>query len=150
MIALANVIALLLMAIALLHLHWALGGKWPGTDETSLSHTVFGQNGVDAMPDQSLTAVVSGLIALAALWPLVWVGPLALPLPDWFVGLGMVVLTLVFLGRGVAGYLPAVTNRHAQQPFARLNARLYSPLITAIGVGLFTLLVAGPGEAWHS
>ncbi|MEM1289112.1 MAG: DUF3995 domain-containing protein [Pseudomonadota bacterium] len=143
MMFLANLVGAILMAVALLHLYWALGGLWPGKDEATLTRTVFGENDRTQMPDQNITAVVSGFIALAALWPLMWIGAYQPPLPGWLLGLGMIALTVIFLGRGAAGYVPMVVNQHAEQPFASLNARYYSPLIVAIGVIMFILLLGG-------
>ena len=39
---LAIVIVAVLAAIALLHLSWAFGQRWPGVDEVSLAETVGG------------------------------------------------------------------------------------------------------------
>jgi len=50
-------------------------------------------------------------------------------------------LALVFLGRGVEGYLPAMAK--AEQPFPQLNRRYYSPLCLVLGLG-FLVLVLDP------
>ena len=45
-------------------------------------------------------------------------------------------VTLVFFGRGVAGYFPALWRRAEGLPFHRLNRAFYSPLCLAIGAAL--------------
>jgi len=141
--AAAFAIAITLTIVAVVHAAWAAGAVWPGTDEASLSKTVVGTPGATKMPPRSLTGVVAALIFLAALWPLFWRGLLPYPhiVPQTLVWLGMWVLALVFLGRGVAGYLPAMAR--TEQPFARLNRFCFSPLCLLLGLG-FLLLVLDP------
>lgn len=132
----------ILAVAAVLHIYWAAGGLWPGRDEKSLARTVVGSNGIEAMPPRWITGLVSVGIFLAGLWPMFWLGWIDLPLPSWLITAGMIVLTLIFAGRGVAGFVPAVRRANAVQPFATLDRRYFSPLIVAIGLGLTYLLVA--------
>jgi hypothetical protein len=48
----------------------------------------------------------------------------------------------VFLGRGLAAYIPAWRRVTPEQPFARLDQIAYGPLCLALGAG-FLLLSAG-------
>lgn len=138
----AIAIALILTLVALVHTAWAFGMVWPGTDEASLSRTVVGTPGATAMPPRSLTAVVATLIFLAALWPLFWRGLVPYPhaVPQTLIWLGMWALALVFLGRGLGGYLPAMMN--TEQPFTKLNRLCYSPLCIVLGLGFLALVLA--------
>ena len=135
-------IAIVLAIIAAVHVAWAAGMVWPGTDEASLSCTVVGTPGATKMPPRQITAIVATAILLAALWPLLWRGLIPYPhiIPQSLIWLGMWVLTLVFLGRGAAGYLPAMAR--TEQPFARLNRLYYSPLCLALGLGFLVLVLA--------
>ena len=122
-----------LAIVALVHLFWAFGGKWPGKDDLSLARTVVGTNGIEKMPPRWITFIVAILIVLAALWPFGWLHWKETFLPKWFWSLGMMGLTLIFVARGIAGYVPAIKQQNSEQPFARLDARYYSPLCLVLG-----------------
>ena len=138
-------IVLVLGATSALHFYWAAGGLWPGRDEPSLARTVIGANGIGKMPARGLTIVVATCIALAAIWPMLWLGWIATPVPQWLLTTGMIVLCLVFMGRGIAGFVPAVKRMNSEEPFATLNARYFSPLIVLIGMIFIALLLTAPG-----
>ncbi|MEC9342428.1 MAG: DUF3995 domain-containing protein [Pseudomonadota bacterium] len=139
-----DLVAVLLFAVlsglAALHFYWAMGGLWPGIDEKSLARRVVGSPAVRRMPSRPVTVVVAGLLALAALWPLMWTALIPYPLPQALVWLGMIGLAIVFLGRGIAGYTPVFRAHFPEEPFASLDRRYYSPLCLAIGA-LFVLLI---------
>lgn len=137
---LAVILSCILVLIAGMHFYWAFGGFWPGKDEVSLARTVVGGKNISKMPPMPLTLVVAVAIFTASLWPLMWRSIIPYSLPQGFLWLGIVALMLVFLGRGVAGYLPFFTDKMCEQPFARINAIYFSPLCLIIGVGFMALL----------
>ncbi len=139
--SLAVILFCILLLIAGIHFYWALGGLWPGTDRASLARTVVGEKDISRMPSRSLTLAVVAAILVASLWPLMWRSIIPYSLPQGFLWLGMLVLMMVFIGRGVAGYLPFFTDRMCEQPFARLNALYFSPLCLIIGAGFMALLI---------
>jgi hypothetical protein len=49
---------------------------------------------------------------------------------------------LVFLGRGIAGFTPWWRRLTPEQPFARLDQSLYSPLCLLIGLGFIVLSIS--------
>lgn len=132
----------LLSVVSALHFYWGFGGLWPAKDVPSLARTVVGSNGTTEMPSAGLTVVVAFCIFLAGLLPLFWVGWITLPIPHWFITIGMVTLTVVFLLRGILGFAPVMTKMSAEEPFATLNRRYFSPLITLVGLGLLYLLIS--------
>lgn len=138
---LALSVAMVLIITAALHAYWAFGGLWPAKSEQELARTVVGANGITKMPGRNLTLVVSLLIFLAGIWPLAIVGLITLPLPEWLVTLGMIVITLVMLARGFGGYLPVFRNANAEQPFAQLDMQFYSPIIIALGLSCLLILL---------
>ena len=138
---LAIILFCILMLIASAHFFWAVGGFWPGKDEVSLARTVIGEKNISRMPPRLLTLAVVAAIFIASLWPLMWRSIIPYSLPQGFLWLGMLVMMMVFLGRGVIGYLPFFTDRMCEQPFARLNALYFSPLCLAIGAGFMALLI---------
>ncbi len=146
MIWIAVSIALILWTVALLHLFWALGGLWPAQSAQELARMVVGVEREGAMPGRALTLVVAVLIALAGLWPLLYLGVAG---PDLIsglgesrlIGFGMWLLVLVFGLRGAVTYLPGAWLGGGAEPFRTLNRRYYSPLIGLIGVGYLILLL---------
>lgn len=139
----AALIALILFAVALIHFAWGSGLNWPAKTEQDLSNLVVGTSGAKKMPGKTLTVLVAIAIAMAASWPLMWQGLIWYPhaFPQTLVWLGMWVLAVIFLLRGVAGYFMHTSN--PEQPFKRLNRVLYSPLCLLLGCG-FLLLVTAP------
>lgn len=137
-------IALVLGLTSVLHFYWAAGGMWPARDEQSLARTVIGGNGIAGMPDRRLTIAVASCIGLAAVWPMLWLGWVATPAPDWLLTAGMAVLCVVFIARGIAGFIPAVKKMNSEEPFATLNACYFSPLIVLLGLILTLLLLTDP------
>lgn len=138
---LALSVAMVLIATAVLHAYWAFGGLWPAKNQLDLARTVVGANGIAKMPGRNLTLAVSALIFLAGIWPLAIVGFITLPLPDWLVTMGMLVITIVLLTRGFGGYLPVFRNANAEQPFSRLDMQFYSPIIIALGLSCLLILL---------
>lgn len=128
------VVALLtavLMIIALLHLAWGLGLRWPVADEARLAATVIGIRGQTRMPTLIPCLVVSlGLMALVAL---VFRHVLA---PGRLSQSAMVAAAAVFLTRGLLAWLPVWRRLTPQQPFARLDQVLYGPLCLLLSAGL--------------
>ncbi len=143
MILLVSVLLLVaLLIVSLLHLAWAFGSHFPCTDEATLTRTVVGAKGLVRMPPRLASAFVAGATFCAALWPFAMSGSLLSTLPQWLVSSGAIVLTLVFLGRGAAGYSSWFQALSPEQPFARLDKTYYSPLCLALGCGFLTLTVA--------
>ena len=119
-----------LLNISLLHVYWAVGGKWPGRDEASLAQTVVGTTPGDRMPGALATLVVAVALATGAAlvaWAGGWLPSFGLPTRllmtlTW-------VLAAVFMLRGLFGFFevylrPGIVGT----PYARWNVRLYSPL----------------------
>ena len=139
--SLAVILFCILVLIAGMHFYWAFGGFWPGKDEVSLARIVVGEKNISRMPSRLLTLAVVAAIFAASIWPLMWRSIIPYFLPQGLLWLGMVALALVFLGRGVVGYLPVFTDNACAQPFARLNALYFSPLCLIIGASFVMLLL---------
>lgn len=139
MIVLAWVLSLILLLITALHVYWGLGGIWPGTDSASCARAVAGFRGVDEMPSPAASFAVAACLGLATLWPLALEGVFASPFSHAGLAAASLLIALVFLGRGIAGFTPAWRRLASEQPFADLDVRYYSPLCLLIGAG-FTVL----------
>lgn len=130
---LAIALAALLLAIAGLHLAWAFGFRWPGTDELSLADKVLGARPGSPMPSAALTVFVS--LAIAAGAAVIVAEALDGP---WrpLVATAYLMLAGVFLLRGLAGFVPAIWRHAEGTAFHRLNQLYYSPLCLLIAAGL--------------
>lgn len=130
---LAMAIAVELAAIAVLHVYWAFGGLWPGTDVDSLVRTVVGVKDMRSMPSRPLTLAVAMALMAAGLPPLAKASLLPAFLPLVLVQACLLLGGAVFTLRGVAPYLPFGTP-YRVEPFATLDRRFYGPLclVTAL------------------
>jgi hypothetical protein len=142
-IAIALALLVVLGAIALLHAYWALGGFWPGRNEAELIAKVAGAARATRMPAPAITWAVALAIAVTALAPLLVGGLVRTPLPNAAIAALGVVIGLVFLMRGIAGYLPAWRRKYPREPFATRDVRYFSPLCLVIAAGYAALLLSG-------
>jgi hypothetical protein len=143
MIVVGTVLAAVLAALAGIHLYWAVGGVWPGTDQKSCARAVAGFRGIDRMPPPAAgMAVALALFAAAGLALVLSGGPESTPASSLILLLGVGV-AIVFLGRGIAGFTPAWRRLTPEMPFARNDVRWFSPLCLAIGAGFVLLTIRG-------
>lgn len=137
---LAVCLFVILLMVSLAHFFWALGGVWPASSEPQLARMIVGIKGIKTMPPRLMSGMVGLVILLAALWPLMWRALIPYALPQGLIWAGMIGLIFIFLARGIAGFLPIMTNRHSEQPFATLNIRYFSPACLIIAAGFAILL----------
>lgn len=104
---------------------------------------VVGAKDIERMPPRRVTAAVAVAIYVAAIFPLMWTALIPYAVPQTLVWMGMVALTLVFIGRGFAGYSTTFRAMHPEQPFATLDRRYFSPLCLTIGAGFAALVYLG-------
>jgi hypothetical protein len=152
--SIATAMSAILGAIAALHFYWAAGGLWPGRSPRELINTVIGDPRLTKMPPAWLSALVGAALAITAMLPLI-IAPvfwLAIPafkyalLVLWWAMAAGFFAALVFIARGLVGYLPFWRRIHSAEPFATLDLFLYSPLCLALGLAFifldFVVLVA--------
>lgn len=124
-----------LLALAAIHVLWAIGFWWPIRDEDELVSAAVGLRGATRMPGPipcSLVAV--GLIA-GAWWP--W-------LPDGVLRqLGLGVLATVFVIRGFLPWRPVWRSLTSREPFATYDRRYYGPICLGLGAGFTVLFLKG-------
>ena len=135
--AIAALMFVPLLAVAIAHLLWALGGSWPIRDPSILARTVVGAEGVERVP--RLAAFGVFVLTLVS-------GTLALALADdtaggaALTGLG-VLLAALYAARGIVGYTAWWRERTPGEPYRTLDRRNYSPLCLALGVGFVVLVI---------
>ncbi len=133
----ASLIFIPLLAIAMVHVMWAFGSTWPVSDQKTLARTVTGFKSVERMPPRLLSALVAVLALVAGIWALSLSGPERDPM---LVG-GGVLLGLVFLARGIAGFTAWWRCLTPEEPFATFDKKVYSPLSLCIGLGFLFLTI---------
>ena len=122
-----------LLAVALVHLLWALGVWWPLGEERALVRAVVGVAGAERMPGPIPCGLVAAGCALAASvpwWPEGWVRQVALAL-----GSG------AFLLRGLMPWMRPWRRVALQEPFARLDRAVYGPLCVLAAAGFLLLFL---------
>jgi hypothetical protein len=122
------ILTLILLAIAALHLMWAIGWWFPIRDEAALARAVVGTAGITRMPGAVACALV--VVALLAVIAILWWPQ------GWLRTTGLWGAAAVFLLRGAVAYTPLMDGAAPEEPFRSLNRRWYSPLILLIGAGL--------------
>jgi hypothetical protein len=132
-------IFIMLTVIAVIHVAWGFGVRWPCKTEAELVTTVIGHKR-DTMPSSSQCYLAALAIFIPGAIALMLAGLVQTPLPPWLVLLAAGAATLVFAGRGIAGYVPAWRARHPREPFASLDRHYYSPLCLMLAAGLAVLL----------
>lgn len=140
----AAVAAVLVLGIASVHAYWALGGRWPGTDEMSLARRVVGDT--TAMPHPAAIALVPVPLAGVAALFLDFAGRSRLSrlAPRKRAGLRLFfILTALRALAGATGSTIAVL-RGTKVPYFRLDLLFFSPLC-ALLAGLTAFVVAGEG-----
>ncbi|MER8365598.1 DUF3995 domain-containing protein [Mesorhizobium sp. M1348] len=139
MIVLASALSSVLLLITALHVYWGIGGIWPGRDAASCARAVIGFHGVDEMPAPFASFAVAACLGLATLWPMALEGIFATPFPKAGLAATSLLIALVFLARGIAGFTSWWRRLTPEQPFARLDLRYYSPLCLLIGLAFAIL-----------
>jgi hypothetical protein len=125
--ALASVLAVL----SGLHIYWALGGRWGWATAIPL---IDGRPAFT--PSRFATVVVAIGLAVAGLVPLVRIGAVPVPAPEWLSQWSAGVLSLVFFVRAVGDFrLIGFFKRVRGTRFAVWDTRLYSPLCLLLAAG---------------
>ncbi|MBY0279239.1 DUF3995 domain-containing protein [Candidatus Binatia bacterium] len=133
-IALATVFAVL----ALLHVHWAAGGRsgWRAVIPEVGGRPAF-------VPGTGVTLVVAALLAACSGLVVVAAGLVATPVPGRWIERALLALALVLTVRAIGDFrLVGFTKRVRGTRFARLDDRFFSPLclLLAAGVAAVALL----------
>jgi hypothetical protein len=135
MTSVAILLSLVLGALALLHLLWAIGLWWPVADERRLVATVVGIAGAERMPGP----IPCALVVVAMLSAITWIW-----LPDGTLRqVGLVLAATVLIIRGFLPWRPVWRRLTPQEPFATLDRRVYGPLCLALGAGFAALAASG-------
>jgi hypothetical protein len=136
--AIASLVCIALLIVSLAHFMWGFGRRWPVADEAMLARIVTGRTGTTRMPPWYRSLALAILTLGAAV--------LALALADhdagaWKLTAVGAVVALIFLARGIAGYVPAWQRLTPEQPFRSYDVRYYSPLCLIIGLGVALLVI---------
>ncbi|WIY27009.1 DUF3995 domain-containing protein [Parasedimentitalea psychrophila] len=128
----AILVVILLLAIALLHLLWAMGSHWPAADEATLAKTVVGSKGIKKMPPRLASLMVALVLTGAAHVVMAYAGLMQGFLLFQMYRILLVAMILVFSFRGLVAYVPQWRAMVPEQPFARFDQTRYGPLCILI------------------
>lgn len=130
--------AVVLGALALLHVLWGARIWWPIRNEKALARAVTGFPKVSTMPPTVACLPVAIALLLAAWLAIALNGEGPAAQSQILTVLGVMAAT-VFLLRGLFGYLPFWARLTSEQPFRALDVVLYSPLCLALGSSFLVL-----------
>ncbi|MES2820827.1 MAG: DUF3995 domain-containing protein [Pseudomonadota bacterium] len=134
----AGVLIAVFLALAALHLYWALGGR---ALKLGAVPQVAGRPAF--VPSPVMTLAVALALSICALLVAGTVGWLPIPIPQGFFCALLVALALVFLARAIGDFrLVGFFKKVHDSPFAYLDTRVFSPLCLAIALGLLLVAVA--------
>ena|SRR5438874_1819026 len=140
---LAILLSAIVFLIAAIHAYWGFGRYWPATSPERLAKTAVGTPNIKLMPSAGSCFVVAAVLAGVASWPMFAAALLPEIWPHWLTLLAGAGIAVVFVGRGLAGYTRAWRGRFSEEPFARLDRLVYSPLCLVLGAGYIALLISG-------
>ncbi len=140
MTILAVLLFLAVFAVAGAHALWATGSAFPAKNRKQLSKAVVGFRGPDRMPQAWLIVVVAFALLFSAFWALVLGGLISMP--AWLAVSVGVLVALVYLARGIAGYMRFWQMMTPKKPFRRLDRIYYSPFSLLAGLA-FVILIIG-------
>ncbi|MGE0736919.1 MAG: DUF3995 domain-containing protein [Alphaproteobacteria bacterium] len=133
-------VAAVLLAAALVHVYWALGGR------LALIAAVPERDGKPVFrPRARPTAAVAAALGLCAVLALLASGWLALDIPRWLVVMPTWAVAAIFALRAVGDcrYV-GFAKRVRGSRFARMDDLLYAPLCALVAAALSFVLLAGP------
>lgn len=149
MMLIALLVASVFLALALLHVYWAIGGIW-GIDAVipTLPLKPGAPRGVGMAqprafnPGPRMTLAVAVGLALVALLVALDAGLLGKPVLHWPLKWTIGLVAILVLARAVGdfrlvGFFKTVTGSR----FARLDTWIYSPLCVLLGIGLGLIAV---------
>ncbi|AKR56398.1 hypothetical protein XM25_11440 [Devosia sp. H5989] len=116
---------------------WAFNRPWPIRDRKLLAKTVVGFAGVETMPPWYMSLGVAILTFLAAFFVLALADHSGGGSVTTLIG---ILIGVVFLARGIVGYLPFWQKLTPEEPFRTNDFRVYSPLCLLIGAGFLALV----------
>ncbi|GBF43044.1 hypothetical protein LPTSP2_23400 [Leptospira ellinghausenii] len=133
--------SILVFLLASIHIYWAFGGLWPGKNQQDLINKVFGRGNKFPSPF-SCFVVAIGLVLFSSL-PVFWLVRNDLGISPQYAKMirySMIFVAIVFLLRGIIGYLPWVT-KHWEPIFVRYTIRMYNPLSLLIGFSFLLMSI---------
>jgi hypothetical protein len=140
-----EILALILLATSILYLLWAAGFTFPFANEQALARSLIGRRGITRIPSR-LSLLYMAFLMLASATAAYMLGGFseAVPQSKPFLAPVGLLLGLGFLGRGIAGVLPAFERAAPEQPYLSLNRRIYSPACALVGIAFLFLTVSLP------
>ncbi|MGZ5836179.1 MAG: DUF3995 domain-containing protein [Xanthobacteraceae bacterium] len=131
----------LLTAIAVVHLTWAFGSRWPARSERALVALAVGRTGQTRMPTPLQCVAAATAVFVAGLWALALTDFAILSFKPIVVTIIAIIITAILALRGIAAYTTAWRVRFSQEPFATFDRTKYGPLCLLLAVGFAALVI---------
>ncbi|HAY07288.1 MAG TPA: hypothetical protein DCY26_11605 [Hyphomonas sp.] len=146
----ATLLSVSLASAGLLYVLWAAGSNFPFANEQALARSIIGRRGITRVPSRATFLYLAVLLLAAALAAFMMGGfSEQVPQSKPFLAPVGALLAATFIGRGIAGILPAFERSAPEQPYLSLNRRFYSPLCGLAGIGFAFLTLALPNWGWR-
>ena len=146
---LSILVASLLTILGGLQLLWALGSHFPCPNEQTLARAVIGRRGITRMPSASSCLFVAFWLFLSALLAVALAEFILFPGSKWILLIAGLLAANIFLVRGIVGLLPIYERSAPEEPYLKLNRRVYSPVSFLIGISFFLLVFSMPNWTWR-
>ena len=142
----AMTVAIVFLALGLVHVYWALGGSigfvaalptLPSQQAANTPQHPAGPTRLAFKPSAASTlAVAAGLVTIALMVAL-RAGLLGTPVTHWALAWGIGMLATIMFARAVGDFrLVGFFKKVTSTPFAQMDTWAYSPLCVALGFGL--------------
>jgi len=124
------------------HIYWAAGGTWPGSDRSDLARKVVGST--DEFPSTATTMAVAVLLVIGAIVVGGATGLWVLPASDDLVTVAAWVVGGVLIARAVVGFVLSGRRQASGRgtPFSIRDLAVYSPLTLVLGASTVLALVS--------
>lgn len=135
---LSLIVALVLLALSLLHVYWMAGGRWGAEAVVPMTEgqPLF-------VPGPGGTFVVAVLLAFAAQFIAQRGGSGPALMPAWMAHAGTWVIGIVFLLRAIGDFRYAgFFKRVRGSCFAELDTKYFSPLVLVLGICAVVIAMA--------
>jgi len=139
MIILTSILTIIFLTLAIIHLHWAIGGTW------GLNNALPAKASGERLftPGTAMTLVVAlGLLAMAFFY---FINPEVGNDKNWIFKWGRLIVPSIFLLRSIGDFkYVGFFKKVKTTAFAKMDSKYYSPLCAIIAILGFMVKFAGP------
>jgi hypothetical protein len=133
----AMTLCVIFLALSVLHIFWALGGKW------GFENAIPTRDGVPLFTPGAASTLLIAFMLLTAAFISLWRGIMPHMGPTWIPRLGVWIIAFVFAARSIGDFrYCGFFKRIRSTPFARNDTLIYSPLCVCVSALSIWLAIA--------